>query len=349
MIDTNVGYYNSKKIDTVLDHILLSLDYLYHSRGKNGLILMRRGDWLDGLSGISEYGEATTVWGTIATFNAQNIIAELCERIGKNDIAQMLRKRSAEYKEIVNTVGWDGNWYIRAFIDDEPVGSSKCIEGKIFVNSQSWALLSGICDDQEKIKRMYRSISTYLDTPYGPELLAPAYTQYKSKWGLKTQPGTFANGGIYLHAASFKAVADCVVGNYDDAYDLITRILPGHCDNCDSRRTSEPYAVGNVYYGHDHRCHGMNLYTWFTATPSWIIHCGFEYLLGVFADYDGIKIEPHSIADWDEYSVKRFVKGTNYSIKFKKGEDKGIFVDGKKIKGNIVKSDNQNCDVLVVY
>ena len=93
----------------------------------------------------------------------------------------------------------------------------------------------------------------------------------------------------------------------------------------------------------------MNLYTWFTATPSWLIHCGFEYLLGVFADYDGIKIEPHSIADWDEYSVKRFVKGTNYSIKFKKGEDKGIFVDGKKIKGNIVKSDNQNCDVLVVY
>ena len=36
-IDTDVGYYNSEKRNTVLDHILLSLDYLYHSRGKNGL------------------------------------------------------------------------------------------------------------------------------------------------------------------------------------------------------------------------------------------------------------------------------------------------------------------------
>ena len=349
LIDTKVGYYNSERKDTVLDHILLSLDYLYRSRGKNGLILIRDGDWLDGLHGINKYGEATTVWGTIAAFNAQNIIAELCEKIGKTDMAQMLRKRSAEYKKIVNSVGWDGNWYTRAFIDDEPIGSHECTEGKIFINSQSWALFSGICDDPERIERIYRSISTYLDTPYGPQLLAPAYTQRGKKWGLKTQPGTFANGGIYLHAAAFKAVADCAVGNYDGAYDLLCRILPGHSDNCDSRRTSEPYAVGNVYYGVDHRCHGMNLYTWFTATPSWLIHCGFEYLLGVFADYDGIRIEPHRIADWDEYTVERFVQGTNYNVKFRKGNDKGIFIDGKKTDGNTIKSNNENCDVLVIY
>ena len=350
LIDTEVGYYNSKKKDTVLDHIILSLDYLYHSRGKNGLILMRFGDWLDGFRGINEYGEVTTVWGTIATFHAQNMTAELCEKIGKTETAAMLRKRSAEYKEIVNSVGWDGNWYTRAFIENEPIGSHECIEGKIFINSQSWALFSGICDDEEKIKKIYRSISTYLDTPYGPELLAPAYTQYNpKKWGLKSRPGTFANGAIYLHAASFKVVADCAVGNYDGAYDLLSRILPGHSDNCDTRRTSEPYTVGNVYYGHDHRCHGMNLYTWFTATPSWLIHGGFDYLLGVSADYDGIKIEPHRFADWDEYTVTRFVQGTNYHIQFKTGEDKGIFVDGKKIEGNKVKAKNENCDVLVIY
>jgi cellobiose phosphorylase len=349
LIDTPVGYYNSEKKDTVLDHILLSLDYLYRSRGKNGLILIRAGDWLDGMRGISDLGEATTVWGTIAAFNAQNIIAELCDRIGKTETAQMLRERSAEYKEIVNTVGWDGNWYTRAFIDDEPVGSHKCIEGKIYLNAQSWAIFSGICDDEERIKKIYRAISTYLDTPYGPELLAPAYTQYGKKWGLKSRPGTFANGAVYLHAASFKAVADCAAGNYEGAYDLLCRILPGHGDNCDARRTSEPYTVGNVYYGHNHRCQGMNLYTWFTATPSWLIHCGFDYLLGVSADYDGIRIEPHNIADWDEYTVKRFVQGTDYNVKFKKGKEKGIFVDGKKIDGNTVKSKNRKCDVSVIY
>lgn len=351
LLDTVVGYYKSEKKDTVLDHILLSLDYLYNSRGKNGLILMRDGDWLDGLTGINKFGEATTVWGTIATFNAQNLIVELCENIGKNDIAEMLRTRSAEYKEIVNTVGWDGNWYTRAFIDDEPIGSHTCHEGKIYINPQSWALLSGICDDPEKIKKIYRSISIYLDTMYGPQLLAPAYTKYGEKCGRlqRQRPGTFANSAIYLHGAAFKVAADCAVGNYDGAYDLLSRILPGHYDNCDSRRTSEPYSVGNVYYGVVHPCHGMNLYTWFTATPSWLIHCGFDYLLGVKADYDGIKIEPHNIADWDEYKVNKFAQGTNYEISFKKGEDKGIFVDGKKIEGNIVKSENANCKVKVIF
>ncbi|MBR6509469.1 MAG: hypothetical protein IKT38_02550 [Clostridia bacterium] len=351
LIDTEVGYYNSQKKDTVLDHILVSLDYLYNSRGKNGLILMRSGDWLDGLTGINKFGEATTVWGTIAAFNAQNIIIELCEKIGKTEIADMLRKRSAEYKQIVNTVGWDGNWYARAFIDDEPIGSHKCHEGKIYINPQSWALLSGICDDEEKIKKIYRSISIYLDTMYGPMLLAPAYTKYGEKCGRiqRQRPGTFANSAIYLHAASFKVAADCAVGNYDGAYDLLSRILPGHYDNNDSRRTSEPYSIGNVYFGVEHPCHGMNLYTWFTATPSWLIHCGFDYLLGVKADYDGIKIEPHNIADWNEYTVKRVVQGTSYSIKFQKGEDKGIFVDGKKIDGNIVKSNDETCNILVIY
>ena len=70
---------------------------------------------------------------------------------------------------------------------------------------------------------------------------------------------------------------------------------------------------------------------------------------GVSADYDGIKIEPHNITDWDEFKVNKFVQGTNYNIKFKKGEDKGIFVDGKRINGNIVKSNNEKCDVLVIY
>lgn len=351
LINTEVGYFESEKKDTVLEHILKSLDYLYNSRGKNGLILMREGDWLDGLTGIYKFGEATTVWGTIATFNAQNIIAELCEKIGKNDIADMLKKRSAEYKEIVNTVGWDGNWYTRAFIDDEPIGSHKCHEGKIYINPQSWALLSGICDDPEKIQKIYRSISIYLDTMYGPQLLAPAYTKYGEKCGRlqKQRPGTFANSAIYLHGAAFKVAADCAVGNYDGAYDLLSRILPGHYDNCDTRRTSEPYSVGNVYYGVVHPCHGMNLYTWFTATPAWLIHCGFDYLLGVKADYDGVKIEPHNIADWTEYTVKKLVQGTNYNIKFQKGENKGIFVDGNKIEGNIVKSENENCDVLVIF
>ena len=82
---------------------------------------MRRGDWLDGLNGIDQYGEATTVWGTMAAFHVQNMLAEMYHELGETETEKMLLSRSAEYKEIVNSVAWDGNWYVYAFIDDEPM------------------------------------------------------------------------------------------------------------------------------------------------------------------------------------------------------------------------------------
>jgi len=351
ILDEQIGYLGSEMTDTAAEHILLSLDYLYHSRGKNGLILMRRGDWLDGLNGIDKYGEATTVWGTIAAFYAQNILAELYSELGDHKTEEMLLRRSSEYKKIVNEVGWDKDWYIYAFIDDEPIGASSCREGKIYLNPQSWAIMSGIYDNTEKLEKMYRSIGTYLMTQYGPQLNAPAYKKYGERCGrLQSQrPGTFANGGIYLHAASFMIMADCFCGRYDDALDLIKRVLPNHRDNCDTRRTSEPYCVGNVYYGTEHPCHGQNLYSWFSATPSWLIHSGFEGLLGVKSHYTGLRIIPHMIDDWQEYSVQKLFRGTKYTITFKKGEEKGIYVDGIKTKSNIVSSANKECFVLVIF
>lgn len=350
VLDAVVPYLNSSKSGTVLEHILLSLDYLYHSRGKNGLILMRKGDWLDGLTGIDQYGEATTVWGTIAAFYAQNLTAELLERIGEERTAKLLKARSAEYKKLVNQVGWDGKWYAYAFIDDEPIGGHTCHEGKIYLNSQTWAILSGIYDSPKKLEQMYLSIHTYLSSVYGPHLMFPPYTKYGQKCGriARHRPGTFSNGAIYLHGASFKVAADCACGRFDEALDTLLRVLPNHEDGCDTRRTSEPYTVGNVYYGVTHPCHGLNLYTWFTATPAWLIHGGFEGILGVKAEYDGLKIEPRDIDGWDYYKVEKLYRGTRYVIEFLRGENKGVFVDGKKMDGLLV-SKEKECCVKVIY
>ncbi|MBQ8323020.1 MAG: hypothetical protein IJX91_03550 [Clostridia bacterium] len=343
-------YLQSEKSDTVLEHILLSLDYLYRSRGKNGLILMRKGDWLDGLTGIDQYGEATTVWGTIATFYAQNLTVELLERIGERQTAELLKARSAEYKKIVNEVGWDGKWYVYAFVDDTPIGGHVCPEGKIYLNSQTWAILSGVYDDPRKLEQMYLSVHTYLSSVHGPHLMFPAYTKYGEKCGriARHRPGTFSNGAIYLHGAAFKVAADCACGKYDEALDTFSRILPNHRDGCDTRRTSEPYCVGNVYYGVTHPCHGLNLYTWFTATPAWLIHDGFELLLGVKAEYDGLKIEPRDIDGWGAYKVEKTYRGTHYKITFERGKNKGVFVDGKKTEGLVISTEKE-CTVRVIY
>ncbi len=351
ILDEELGYLEGEHKDSLLCHLLRAFDTLWAFRGKNGLLLSRDGDWLDGLSGINKYGEATTVWGTIQAFRAQNTLEELLRYIGDTKNADILRERSAEYKRVVNAVGWDGEWYVYAFIDDEPIGSRKCNEGKIYLQPQAWAMLSGIYDSEDKLEKMYRGVHTYLSTMYGPMLLYPPYIMYGERCGRiqKHKPGTFSNAAIYLHGATFKMAGDCAVGRYDEALDTYKRILPNHPDTCDGRRTSEPYVVGNVYFGIDHECFGLNLYTWFTGTCTWLFRYGYEMLLGVKAEFDGLRIEPRDISGWNEYKVNKLYKGTMYEIAMQKGEEKGTWVDGKKWNETLIRSDKPKVSVKVVF
>lgn len=347
-----VGYLDTEEVTTIEEHIWRSLDYLYHSRGENGLILMRGGDWLDGLGGLDKYGPATSTWLTIAAYHAQNIMTGIYRRVGENEKANCMEQRSVEYKEIVNRVSWDGQWYTYGFMGDgSPIGSHKNPEGKIYLNPQTWAIFTGIADEKEKIKKMRRAISIYLSSPYGPQLLYPPYVRYGEKMGRlqKQRPGTFANGAVYLHAASFKIFADIAVGEYDEALDTMRRILPNHPDNPDTHRTSEPYCVGNVHYGMSHSRSGMNLYSWFSATPSWLIHAGFEQLLGVKAEFDGVSVTPHLIDGFDSYRVIKQYRGSQYDIQFVRQEEKGVWVNGVKSESCLVKPCGKKIKVKVSF
>ncbi len=353
ILDEKIGFLGGDEITTVEDHLLRGFESLYTLRGDNGLILMRRGDWLDGLEGMDQYGEATSVWVTIAAYYAQNLLAEIFERVGKNEIAEMLRARSAEYRETVRRVGWDGNWYVYAFHGDgEPVGGSQNLEGKIHCNAQTWAILSGLEDDPVRIRKMEKAMNRYLQTPFGPMLLYPPYVFHGERAGRlqRQRPGTYANGAVYNHAAGFKVFADIKRGDYDDALDTFMRALPNHPDNSDRCRTGEPYAVGNVYYGINHKRMGMNLFTWWTATVAWLVHGAFEEILGVKADFDGITIEPHVPDEWNEYSVTKIWRGTEYKISLARSNDeKGIWLDGVRKSGNKIRSENKTAEVLVKF
>jgi len=183
-------------------------------------------------------------------------------------------------------------------------------------------------------------------------VMYPPYVFHGERCGRiqKQRPGMFLNGSIYNHAASFKVFSDIKRGDFDEAYDTLMRCLPNHPDNSDTRRTSEPFSVGNVYYGPNHSRYGMNLFSWFTAAPSWLIHGGFEEILGVKAGFHGLELTPRVPADWSEYKVSKLYRGTMYQIQFiRSNEETGIWVDGQKQDGNVINSDKKVCDVLVKY
>ncbi len=277
-------------------------------------------------------------------------MAELYEQAGKTDRAEILHNRAAEIKEIVNDVAWDGEWYVYGFTGSgKPIGSSKNKEGKIHLNAQTWAVFSGLADEDRARKAM-ASVEKYLGTPLGPALLAPPYAEEADEVGriANLEPGTFENGSVYQHAVAFYIYACVATGDYEKAYETFVNMLPTNPKNFDARRTSEPYCTGNYYCGPGHPRFGQNFFSWFTGNASWLLRAGFDEILGIKADYNGLRISPKTPFEWEKFSVKKMFRDCCYKIDFDMNGDYNIKVNGKEIKGNLISwQQSAECNVKI--
>lgn len=356
ILNEQISWFDDDAKSSVADHVWAALDLLYENRHKDtGICITGDGDWNDALEGISKYGDAQSVWLTEALYNAQCIMAELLEKAGDTERGSVLRSRSESLKKIVNEKAWDGEWFVYGFTGTgKPIGSHTNKEGKIHLNAQTWAIFTGLAD-LEKIPVIRESINKHLSTPIGPMLLTPPYIEEAKEVGriANLEPGTFENAAVYQHAVTFKIFADLQSGHYDDAYNTFINLLPTNPKNPDSRRTSEPYCTGNFYCGSSHPRFGQNFYSWFTASASWLFRAGFDEICGVKADYDGLRINPKVPQSWNHYSVCRKFRGTIYNIVFirsGKGQEKGIWVDGKKNLEHVIRPTlTDKADVTVFF
>ncbi len=354
LMDEPVAYLNSDLEESVGEHVWRALDLLFSNLGAHGLCLTGDGDWNDALEGISKCGDAESAWLTMALFDAQNTMADLYDRSGCGDRGEILRQRSAQLKDSLNSSAWDGDWFMYGFTGTgKPIGSKSNTEGRIHLNAQTWAIMTGLADE-EQTSKIRAAVQEHLQTTLGPALLSPPYVKEAAEVGriAKLEPGTFENGSVYQHAVTFKVMADFISGHASEGLEAMLNILPTNPDNFDCRRTSEPYTTGNYYCGPGHPRFGQNFFTWFTSTPAWLLRVGFDYLLGVRADYDGLVISPNVPDDWDNFSVRRNFRGTVYDIEFQRtsAEHRGIWTDGERIEGNkITPSDKPNVEVKVKF
>ena len=58
--------------------------------------------------------------------------------------------------------------------------------------------------------------------------------------------------------------------------------------------------------------------------------------MGIYPDYNGLRVHPCIPDDWSEYTVTRRFRGCEYTIHVCRGEEKGITVNGAPISGEIV-------------
>lgn len=331
ILNEKIPYLDSEEKESVSAHIKKAMDKLYEMRGRYGFCLVADGDWNDAIEGISNSGPAVSIWLTMAYYFSLKRLAEVFDYTGDRETAELYISRCEELKDAVNKYGWDGEWFRYAVSGSGKfIGSKENEEGKIHLNSNTWAVFSGIAD-KEKSDMIFASIDRYLSTFVGPALLAPPYRKQPCEAGriANLEPGTFENGSVYQHAVCFYIFALLSAEKYNEAYKAYWRLLPTNPENFDSRRTSEPYCTGNYYCGPSHERAGQNFFTWFTGNPAWLMRAGFDDILGVKPCFEGLRLSPKVPDTWDRYEVNRIFRGARYHIVFERGEDEKITVNGK--------------------
>lgn len=327
---------------TVWEHILSAVRYSSEDLGERSLVLAHDGDWNDSLNGIGTGGKGESVWTSIALYHALNEAAELALYVaGDEAVHKEMLERAKRIKRAVNTNGWDGEWYLAAFNDHGgKVGTRTEAEGSIYLNSQTWAVMSGLAEG-ERLQQCLKAVDERLDSPYGPLTLSPAYTSYNPAIGRLTGfvPGIWENGTPYCHGGTFKIVADCVAGRGNEAFGTYSKILPDSAGNPSDHSGCEPYAFTNMYFGPSNPRAGETAFAWVTGTAGWMFRAVTQYMLGFYPGYDRIQIRPCLPEDWTSCSMKRVYRGDTYqlTIRNEHGRQCGVkrlAVDGMEMAGD---------------
>lgn len=258
--------------------------------------------------------------------------------LGRETDAEKYSALAADVKEKCESVLWDGGWYIRGITaDNRKIGTQTDEEGRVHMESNTWAVLSGAAARERGIKAM-DSVDEYLYTDFGLMLNAPCYTKPDDGIGFVTRvyPGLKENGAIFSHPNPWAWCAEAVLGRGSRAMKFYNALCPALQNDKIEIRQSEPYSYCQFVVGRSHTAFGRARHPFMTGSAGWAYYAATQYILGVRPDFDCLRVDPCVPADWKEFSVTRKWRGGVYNIHVVNpdGVEKGvreIIADGRKV------------------
>ncbi|MCA9257721.1 MAG: hypothetical protein KDA61_00920, partial [Planctomycetales bacterium] len=180
LLDEVVPYLDGGRA-SVLDHLLVGLRHLSEDLGTHGLVLAHEGDWNDSLNWMGREGRGESVWTSMALFHSLGLVAEMAtELLDAPALCSEMELRAATIRHAIQTFGWDGSWYLAGYSDDgTPVGSHRNAQGRVFLNTQTWAILTGLATGP-RLEACLAAIDNELESTHGSLTLAPAFTEADS-------------------------------------------------------------------------------------------------------------------------------------------------------------------------
>lgn len=344
ILDQRVGWHDCDEMSTVLEHMNRAMDHMCQARDQRGLPYIAQGDWCDPMNMVGPKGVGVSGWLAQALSFALQTWMRISMHINDSETL-------ARYERIVDQLHsateqwlWQGDWYARGITDDGVTfGVPSDREGRIFLNTQSWAWLANM-PDSDKTQRMLKAIDNQLNTPYGMMLCAPAFTAMREDVGRVTQkwPGSGENGSIYNHAAAFYAASLYHIGEQDRAFEVLRKMIADPTDETFERRGQLPVYIPNYYRGAYHQfpeSAGRSSHLFNTGTGAWFYRMVVEQLFGLKGTASGLFVDPHLPSDWAHAAVTRAFRGATFHVRYQKIkelEDARVELNGKVMPTNVI-------------
>ena len=318
---------------TVYEHMKKILDFSARQVGATGICKGLRADWNDCLN----LGGGESALVSFLHYWAIEYFLEAARYLGRGEDVEHYEELARKVKKVCDEQLWDGDWYIRGITKNgKKIGTSQDVEGKVHLESNAFAVLSGAAP-QDKGEKAMDSVEKYLYTPYGIMLNAPAYTKPDDDIGFVTRvyPGLKENGAVFSHPNPWAWAAECKLGRGDKAMKFYNALCPYYQNDMIEIRESEPYSYCQFIVGKDHTAYGRARHPFMTGSGGWSYFSATRYILGIRPQFDSLLVDPCIPADWKEFEATRVFRGAEYQIRVENTDGvmkgvKEIWVDGTK-------------------
>lgn len=325
---------------TIWEHLLRGVEFTENHKGEHGLPLILFSDWNDHVGPFGRKGKGETVFVSQQHIYALRQLSELAEMRGENAEAERFAELIKNQEEALEKYCWDGEWYLRGIDDDgKPFGSKDADYAKIWVNTQSWMIISG-SGERDKNEMAMDAVKKHMDTGMGLLINTPGLPAEKAN---NLPAGYSENGGIFCQANCWAIIAEALLGRGDNAWKYYRQLIP----HVVIKRIGvedykgEPYAYSSTMLGPDNERFGQACVSQVTGTAAWMDVAVTQYILGVRPTMKGLIIDPSIPSDWKEYSVTRMYRGCELDIHVANPESvqhgvKELTIDGNRIEGNVI-------------
>ena len=305
--------YANKGAATVYEHLQRAIDFSLEHLGPHGMPAGLYADWNDCLR-LGAEGESSFVAFQLVL--ALRIQKQLAEEKGDAAAAEKLAKQLADFSALVEKLCWNEDRYIRGFTEKgEVIGRRTDPEANLWLNPQSWAVISGLADS-EKAETILHTVHEGLNTEYGVMLMQPPYHAHAFDGALAViyNAGVKENAGIFSHSQRWIILAEALCGHGNRAFSYYKANSPAEQNDRAEIRKLEPYCYGQFTEGKDSPHFGRSHVHWLTGTASTMMVGAVEGILGVRPDLHGLRLSPSIPAAWDGFTMEKSFRGKKLHI-----------------------------------